>query len=274
MSTIDFSLGDLIDESTERAGLNPKTLTADHLTSIARSINLVATDLESLGPVAEYRTDTLTVTLPSLYGAVQLPSDTIDVSGVCILAATGGVRGPVPLARTHREDYQTLSFPSARSPVPSLFWVSKSQPPESMFLTGSLGADYLPSLNFSDPRNSQNLIMFPAWPCGAPLQQNGEGPFLILWPMNSASEGRLTVTRVRQIKTQTEFGEQLDMERAWTETFVRGLAASLARKWNKPEYPGLKMEFQEALDDRRAENDMHPVRIAHRGFGFARPRRH
>ncbi len=53
MSTIEFSFGDLIDEATERAGLDPAALTHRHLNSINRSLNLLHTDIENNG--AEHR---------------------------------------------------------------------------------------------------------------------------------------------------------------------------------------------------------------------------
>ena len=205
MSSIEFSFGDLIDESAERAGVDPAALTHRHLASITRSLQLVFTEIEKEGATAEYRTETLTVPLPAGYGAVQLPRETIDVSGVALV-----VNGaPYPLGRTTREDYQTLSYPSS-SGTPSIFWLSKTIPPESAFLNSTLGADYLPSLDFRDPRNTQNLILYPAWPVGGAPLAVGEGPFLVLWPQNGLTAGQLTVTRVRQINMPGGFGEQLD----------------------------------------------------------------
>ena len=269
MSTIDFSLGDLIDEATERSGIDPAALTYRHLNSITRSLQLLFTDIENKGAQAEYRTETLTVPLPASYGAVQLPPETIDISQVAVL-----INGaPYPLGRTKREDFQTISYPSAMG-NPAVFWLSKSQPPESLFLTQALGATYTPSLAFSNPRNTQNLLMFPAWPVGGPPQVNGEGPFLVLWPMNGLGATSMTITRVRQIKMPGGFGEQLDAARPWTETIVRGLAAAVAEKYNPEIYPRLEAKYLQALMDRDAEEDHHPVTIGYRGHGWSRARRH
>ena len=269
MSSIEFSFGDLIDESAERAGVDPAALTHRHLASITRSLQLVFTEIEKEGATAEYRTETLTVPLPAGYGAVQLPRETIDVSGVALV-----VNGaPYPLGRTTREDYQTLSYPSS-SGTPSIFWLSKTIPPESAFLNSTLGADYLPSLDFRDPRNTQNLILYPAWPVGGAPLAVGEGPFLVLWPQNGLTAGQLTVTRVRQINMPGGFGEQLDATRNWTETIVRGLTAHIARKYNPAEFANLWGQYKDELVNMAAEEDHHPTKISHRAFGFSRPRRH
>lgn len=269
MSTIDLTFGELIDEASERAGLDPSSLTYRHLSSITRSLQLVFTDIENRGCPAEFRTDTLTVPLPTLYGAVQLPPNTIDVMQVAVLIAGK----PYPLGRTSREDYQTLSFPSSRG-NPSIYWVTKSAPPESFFVNSTLGADYTPSLDFSDVRNTQNFLQFPAWPVGGPPQQAGTGPYIVIWPQNALTSTQLTVTRARQIAMPSGMGDQIDTSRAWMETIVRGLAAAIALKYNPEMQPSLQAMYEKALMERDADEDHHPVIIAHRAFGFGRARRH
>jgi hypothetical protein len=269
MSTIDFTFGEVIDESVERAGLDPSALTHVHLNSITRSLQLLFTEIEAKGASDEYRTDTIAVDLPQSWGAVQLPADTIDVSQVTLVRDGR----PIPLGRTKREDFQTLSYPQAAG-HPSIYWLSKSKPPESLFLTSTLGADYVPSLNFSDPRNTQNFFLYPAWPVGGPPMVNGEGPFMVVWPMNGLGDVKMTVTRVRQRVMPVGFGEQVDAGRPWFETIIRGLAAAVAEKYNPDIWPRLYGRYKEALNERDAEEDHHPVKIGFRGFGFSRERRH
>ncbi len=269
MSTIDLSFGDLVDETCERAGLDPAALTHRHLGSITRSLQLLFSDVENKGAVPEVRTDTLTVALPASYGAVQLPADTVDVTQVAVMVDGA----PYPLGRSHREDFQTLSFPTSAG-NPAIYWLSKSQPDEAMFLTQAMGADYTPSLNFSDPRNTQNFMMYPAWPVGGPSLVAGSGPYLVLWPMNGLGATSLTVTRVRQFRMPDGMGEQLDVGRSWAETIVRGLAAAIAEKYNPEIYPRLELKYREALLNRDADEDHHPISIGYRGHGWGRRRRH
>ncbi len=224
---------------------------------------------ETDGKVAEYRLSTDQVALPNTYGAVQLPSDTIDISGVTVILNGA----PYPLSRTHRDDYQTVSFPNSPG-MPVLFWLSKSQPPESAFQTHSLGDDYVPSLRFDDPLNTQNLLMFPAWPVGSAPAYNGEGPFLVLWPRNNLGATKVVVTRVRQIKMPNAMGDQMDIARPWMETTVRGLAAAIAEKYNPDIWPRLVQRFETMLANGSSEEDKHPIQVVHRAYGWGRGRRH
>lgn len=269
MSTIDFSLGDLLDESAERAGLDPGALSHRHLNSITRSLQLLLTDVENRGATPEDRMQTVAVPLPQGYGAVQLPADTLDVTQASVFFQGK----PYPLGRTSREDYQNLSFPTQLG-NPSIFWLSKSQPPESVFLTNVVGGTYTPSLDFSDGRNTQNIFMFPAWPGGGQATAAGTGPYLVLWPQNNLGATQLTVTRLRQIGMPNAFGDQLDATRNWTETLCKGLAARIAEKYNPEAEPGLLQKYERALLERDAEQDHHPVIIAYRGHGWGRGRRH
>lgn len=237
MSSTTWVAGDLIDESVEVAGLDPGALTHRHLNSITRSLELVFIDLETDGPVAEFRMETRNYLMETGDGSIVLESDVIDVTQASILYSADGIATakPYPLGRTTREDYQNLAYPTTLG-TPSVFWISKAD---------------------------SDLI--------APAST----PVLTLWPQNGLSGiAYVQITCIRQHSMPANFGAALDIRRNWLPTLSAGLAARLALKWNPAEYDRLNSIYQGYLIKRSAEESREPVRIGYRGFGFGRGRRH
>lgn len=242
MSTVPLDFGDLISEAVERAGLDPAALTHRHLNSINRSMQLLLIELETDGGNAEYRMETQSYTITSGKGGVVLDDDTIDVT-----QATLSIDGkPVPLGRSTREDFLNLSFPTATG-SPSIFFLMKSNP----------GDDYALPTGVTAPPATNNT------------------PVLVVWPqMGLSGTVAIQVTRLRQHVAPTAFSDTLDTRRNWLPTMCAGLAAKIAEKFNPAEEPQLAAKYQILLQGRKADENLHPVFIGYRGYGFGRHRRH
>ena len=244
-SVSNFDVGDLVDEATEQAGLDPAALTHRHLRSITRSLQLLFIDLETDGANAEYRMETKSYTLATSVGGIVLDSDTIDVTQA-VITIDGK---PTPLGRSTREDFLSLSFPTATG-IPAIFFLMKSNP----------SADAALPTGVTAPPATVNT------------------PILCLWPIAPSgalgSTVSIDVTRIRQHTMPSTFGEDIDTRRNWLPTLCAGLAARIANKYNPGEWERLNMIFEQMKQNRVADEDHHPVRVAYRGFGFGRARRH
>ncbi len=240
MSSTTFSLGDLVDEAVENAGLDPAALTHRHLVSITRSLELLFIELETSGANAEYRMETKEYDIDVGDGGVVLEADTLDVTQVTIT-----IQGkPYPLGRSTREDFLTLSFPAATG-APSIFYLSKSNPAD----------DILPDSVSGNPGNTT--------------------PILQLWPLNGLTgDATVRLVRMRQHAMPSNFGSTLDTRRSWMPTLCLGLAAKIASKYNPADEPRLDSKYRAALLGREADEDHQPVIIGYRGFGWGRSRRH
>lgn len=232
--------GELIEEAAERAGLDPASLDHRHINSIQRSISLLFSDIESIGAHAEYRDVEQTIAVPLNAQAVPLPIDTIDVATVMVVDAQGQ---ETPLARISRSDYMMMRRSTDVAGMPSGFWVSKSLPTETARTTGQTIAS--------------------------------ESMLLVLWPGMGLNGASVRVSYWRQIMNPTRaLGDTIDARRNWLETIVRGLAAKIAEKYNPDREPDLLAKYERAIADRRQDQNMHPVTLGVRGFGWSRSRRH
>lgn len=244
MSSVDLNFGEILDEAVERAGLDSAALTHRHLNSINRSLQLLFIDLEIDGANAEYRLETRTWTVAASAGGVVLDADVLDVTSAALI-----IDGkPVPLGRSTREDFLTLSFPTSLG-NPSIYWLTKS-----IRTTG----------------NTEAL------PTGVTIPTaNVDTPVMVLWPQNGlAGTTYVSATVLRQHTMPTTFGEELDTRRSMLPTIVAGLAAAIAGKYN-PEMAGqLEGKYQDMKMRRLGDEDHHPVIIAYRGHGWSRGRRH
>jgi hypothetical protein len=249
MSSTSLNFGDLIDEAVEQSGLDPAALTHRHLTSIARSLELLFIDLETDGANAEFRQETRTYTVTSGNGGVVLDADVIDVSQASILFAPDGVLPkPYPLGRSTRNDFMNLSFPTDKG-APSIFWLTKS-----IRTTGN--TEQLPSGVAIPPASSDT-------------------PVLVLWPQNGLSGTvQVEASVVRQHSMPTGFGDKLDTRRNWMPTLVAGLASFIAGKYNPADWERLNGIYMDKKMRRLGDEDYHPVVIGYRAFGFGRGRRH
>lgn len=263
---IDFA--ELIDESVELAGLDAASLTGRHLSSITRSIRMLLIRLDSEGANAEYRDETNEIAVPAGASVVLLPEDTIDVSMVTVRTTIpqGVASGDTILTRISRDRWLELADRTTAG-FPSCFWVSKSLPQQSGFV---LRTSLLPTAY------GQSAFGYGTWGGLAPGSTVGienQRRCLVLWP-GLQSEALLTINRVRRTKPPSGLAGDMDADEFWLPTMSVGLAASIAQKFNVARYADLKAEFEGMLRNRVADEDMHPVQVGFKAFGFHRSRRH
>jgi hypothetical protein len=251
----------LLDESIELAGLNPAKITARHIASIQTSLDLLFIDLENKGANAEFRQATKSLTVPANTSVVGLPSDVIDVSQVTASATTGSY---ATLSRTNREAWLQRAdrSQSISAGFPSSYWLSKSMPQDTLILTDNL-ADGWASGTWASGTTATTSTS----------TSNINTKMLVLWPA-CAAQTVLTISYIRQIASATALGDTIDAQRPWLPTIAIGLAARIAQKYNRERYADLINEFDTRIANREQDQNMHPVMIGFRGFGFARGRRH
>lgn len=261
---------ELIDEAAEQAGLDPASLTSRHLNSIKRSFDLLAIELEQAGANAEYRQVTDTIIAPVSASVIPLPLDTIDVTTVAVVpsdTSQSNALGAIALSRTNRDAW-VLDPNRFTTGYPSTFWVSKGLPQEVQLLQGlSLTPSALPTAYSWAHWGGVDVD---------PLTRNSlsiENVCLVLSPPLSA-QVILTVNRIRQIGSPTGMGSAIDARRVWLPIICKGLAAKIAEKWNPERATGLAQEFGARLRARLEDENMHPVKIGFRGYGWSRERRH
>lgn len=228
--------GELIEEAAERAGLDPSTLGHRHITSIKRSLMLLFTEIEKEIPAAEYRLLETTLAVGTNQKGVELPADCVDVVDVMVIMDDGS---KLPTRRISRQDYLNVNRGSG-SGVPSSWWLSKSLPGEVARL-----------------------------PSGSPATDN---MILVLWPTAVASVASVLVSYIRETTAPGSLGTDVDARREWWDTISSGLAARIAEKYNPMREGDLQAKYMARLG--RQNNDMHPVVMSYRGFGFSRGRRH
>ena len=100
------TLANLIDESAERAGLNPATLTYQHLVSARNSLNYLFRELEAEHIDQFYRIDQESTSVTSGTSSIPLAAGSIEVLQVWY--RNSGETLDIPLTRVSRDDYQNL----------------------------------------------------------------------------------------------------------------------------------------------------------------------
>lgn len=243
-----MDFGELLDEAFERAGIDPASITGRHITSAKRSLDLLASELESFGPQAEYRTTTDEYLIDSGQILVALPANTIDVLSVTLRTAASGVTADLPLTRSHRQEWQSIPNKEITG-TPMAFWVSKASP------------------------DIYNLITTVTGDATTLVDANTETPVLVLWP-GASSDGSLIITRVRSTTAPSLLDDEVDARRNWLEIYCSGLAMKLAEKFNYERHAKLEGSYAGKLKSRLTQENEGDVRVAFRGFGFGRGRRH
>lgn len=115
------TLANLIDEAAERAGLNPATLTYQHLISARNSLNYLFRELEAEHIDQFYRIDQESVAVSSGTSSVALAAGSIEVLQVWY--RNSGETLDMPLTRVSRDDYQALPDKTS-SGRPSQFYIN------------------------------------------------------------------------------------------------------------------------------------------------------
>lgn len=260
-----MDFGELIDESAENAGIDPSSITARHINSIRRSIEMLQIELETEGATAEFREHTVTIRAPVGAAAISLPDDAIDVTVVSTKVVSTS-SGDMPLTRISRDTWTVLPDKYTTG-APTSYWVSKSEDHDDLVTakhTQSIAAGFGLGGWGAGPWGGTGTVT-PNLPTGIPV--------LVLYPAVEVIRD-ITLTYYRHHRAPGHLGDTVDAARNWLPTFSTGLSAKIAKKWNKPAYPGLKAEYDTMLALRTADENNHDVRIGFRGHGWARRHRH
>jgi hypothetical protein len=255
--TFKLPFGELLDESFERAGIDPSSLTARHLISARRSLGLLLIDIENKGAKPEYRMQTETVGLAAGQAWVILPADTIDVLDVAARSSDmSGKPYDLMLNRSSRQDWLQIADKATPGIVNS-YWVSKSTelPPVANQSLGWGQGQY--GLNGSG---------------GAP---GGvvDRDILVLTPP-SQMPGTLVINYLRSTALPSMLDDDVDARRNWYETICCGLAAKVAEKFAPDREDKLMAKYNGELAMRLQSENGGDLHIGYRAHGFSRRSRH
>jgi hypothetical protein len=117
------TLANLIDEACERAGINPATLTHQHLISARNSLNYVFRELETEQVDQFYRIDQESTAVSAATYQVSLASGSVEV--IQLWYRTSGSTTDIPITRISREDYQNIPT-KASTGNPTMAYVDHS----------------------------------------------------------------------------------------------------------------------------------------------------
>ena len=126
--TWDLTVGALMEEAFEMAGIDPEAITHRHITSAMRSLNLLQTELATETPDAQFRVDQETGSL--VVGSVasdarlSLAVGTIDVIDIVVKGANDSAE--IPILRTNRDDYLRLPDKDTTALRPTQWYVDHS----------------------------------------------------------------------------------------------------------------------------------------------------
>jgi hypothetical protein len=96
---------------------------------------------------------------------------------------------------------------------------------------------------------------------------------MVMWPINASGGAVLEMTRLREIAMPNGMGGSVGVRRNWWETYVRGLSSKIAAKYNPEIAELLESKFQQALRDRKQDENHGPITTGFRAFGHSRGRR-
>jgi hypothetical protein len=120
----DPSFAGLLDEAAERAGIDPRSLTAEHIQSAKMSLNLFLTQWVARDGDALYRNATSTTSVAASTSTFVLPTGAWDIISDDMMLAYNGATSEIPIARMSREDY--LRIPNkTQTGQPNQFYVDR-----------------------------------------------------------------------------------------------------------------------------------------------------
>ena len=121
----DPSFSAILDESAERAGMDPATLSSRHIQSAKMSLNLLLTHWAAEDGDAAFRIDRLSATVLSGVSYFDPSSGVFDLVDVVI--AYNGATTDAPMNRIGQQDYLNIADKTA-SGQPTLFYVDQGTP--------------------------------------------------------------------------------------------------------------------------------------------------
>lgn len=245
------SIGAIIDEAFEYAGVDPATATARHLASAIRSMNSVYQWLENEGE-ALFRDDIETVIVNEGQATFFVPPGTLSIKSAHITE---------------------INPPSNQSELLIYAKASWFEMPDR----NQRGRPTVLALNFSAPMSFDGIqtdtdALFdpPLQPEGYGEGGYGDGPFdgpaldtsqytpgggpqAILWPIPEKSY-RISYRRVRQSQRAVLLSENADAHAIWTSAIIFRLAHYLALKYNVSRADKMEVKSLQYLNSTKLNN--------------------
>lgn len=227
------TIGEIIDDALEYAGIDPASANARHLKSAMRSINQVYLWLENNNE-ALFRDDIETLEIKKGQPFFYAPDGTLSIK-----------KGTI------RTVGQPTSFENNIDVFPKATWFdmpSKAQVGRPSIMALNYSAPITPDRLMSDTEkllgedieggaygeSGYGAFDWASPPAEGKAYTPGAGPQVILWPVPDA-DYILDYTRVRQTQRATQLGQNLDLRSIWIEATTLKLGHYLCLKYNKKE---------------------------------------
>jgi len=246
------TIGEIIDDALEYAGIDPAAANARHLKSAMRSMNQVYLWLEN-NKEALFRDDIETVSIKKGQPFFYAPDGTLSIK-----------KG------TLRSVGQSVSFENNIDIFPKAVWFD-------MPSKGQVGRPSIMALNYSAPITPDHLYTDTEKLIGEEIQAGGyseggygdfdwasppaegkaytpgNGPQVILWPIPD-QDYILDYMRVRQTQRASKLGENMDVRSIWINAMTFKLGHMLCLKYNKAEADRMGQLAQQALEETNMNN--------------------
>lgn len=246
------TIGEIIDEALEYAGIDPASANARHLKSAMRSLNQVYLWLENNNE-ALFRDDIESISIKKGQPFFYAPAGTLTIKKGMIRAVG-----------------QPTSYENNIDAFPKAVWFD-------MPAKGQVGRPTIMALNYSTPITPDHLLSdtqkllpdtdnegvygdggFGDYDWAAPSAEGeaytpGMGPQVILWPVPDM-DYVLDYTRVRQTQRASQLGQNMDVRSIWVNAITFRLGYFLALKYNAKLAMNLKGESEQALGQTNMNN--------------------
>lgn len=136
---------DLLDEAVERIGIDTASITAQHIKSAIRSLNLIFSEWSTKG-VKQWTIEQTSRLLTAGDETYNLPSGGIDVLNMVFRKVSGSENRDVPMHRISREEYLGIADKSSQG-NPSMYFVDRDRATVTLYL-------------WNVPENSTDYIVY------------------------------------------------------------------------------------------------------------------
>lgn len=230
------TLGDIVDDAMEMAGIDPASASQRHLSSAVRSMNDVYLWLQNMGE-AMFRDDIETVIVQAGQPTFFAPKGTLSIKKAVIRFGTEQ-DNDTPLSIYSKLTWFDMTSKSQRG-RPSLIAVNYSEPTAQD--TGSMN-DLDRMFPIPPAESGYGEAEYGEGNFGGGLLSDegkaytpGSGPQVVLWPVPD-QEYTVSYIRVRESQRARQLCENLDARSIWTLAIKFKLASILAMKFNPAKF--------------------------------------
>jgi hypothetical protein len=262
------TLGDIVDDAMEMAGIDPASASQRHLSSAVRSMNDVYLWLQNKGE-AMFRDDVETAIVAPGQPTFYAPKGTLSIKQANIRIPSHARNSNTPLTIYAKSTWFDLTDKSQRG-RPSILAVNYSEP-------ASQSAGVLNDVDRLFPQ-APDETGYGSGPFGegsyggstmadeGKAYTPGRGPQAILWPVPD-QEYQVSYIRVRESQRARMLCENIDARSIWTLAIKFKLASFLALKFNVKLFSLLEgqaqQHYQETLGNNRETSDTRITMFSH-----------